>query len=114
MSALGYLALMSRINRMQHRAPTVLLALLAASPAALAPTSIPPFVAKLIAHYKSGLSETSPRSIWRHIYKGEPVYYVPPSGVVTYPAFSTTLRDICSADPTVGLPGMGTVSVLTS
>jgi hypothetical protein len=66
------------VTGMGHRAPTVLLTLLAASPAAPAQTNIPPFVAKLIAHYKSVPPETSPGSIWRYIYKGEPVYYVPP------------------------------------
>ena len=62
--------------------------------AALAQTSIPPFVAKLIAHYKSVPPETSPGSIWRYIYKGEPVYYVRHLGVATYAAFFMTQREI--------------------
>jgi len=67
-----------RRHGMRQRAPTVLLTLLAASAAALAQTNIPPFVAKLIAHYKSVPPKSSPGSIWRYIYKGEPVCYVPP------------------------------------
>src|SRR5262249_29205853 len=63
---------------MRLRAPTLLLTLLAASVAALAQTNIPPFVAELIAHYKSAPPESSPGSIWRYTYKGETVYYVPP------------------------------------
>jgi hypothetical protein len=63
---------------MRHRTPTVVLTLLAASAAALAQTNVPPFVAKLIAQYKSTPLKNSPRSVWRYIYKGEPVYYVPP------------------------------------
>jgi hypothetical protein len=89
---------------MRHRALTILLTLLAAAPAALAQTNIPPAVAKRIAEYKSATNSLP--AIWRYIYKGEPVYYVPPGGddiaSVLYDAKGNL---VCSPDG--GLTGRG-------
>ncbi len=96
-----------RRHGMRHRAPTVLLALLAASLTAHAQTNIPPFVAKLIAHYKSVPLEGSPRSISRYIYKGEPVYYVPPMWCCDIPSLLYDGKGNLICRPDGGFTGLG-------
>lgn len=93
--------------RRRHRASNILLALLAASPGVLAQTSIPPFVEKLIAHYRSAPLRGSPDSVWRYIYKGEPVYYVAPLWCCDIPSvlYDATGRLICRPDG--GFTGIG-------
>jgi len=92
---------------MRHRAPTVLLALLVASPAPLAQTNIPPFVAKPIAHYRSEPPKTSPGSIWRYVYKGEPAYYVPPLWCCDKPSILYDAKGHLLCQPDGGEAGFG-------
>jgi hypothetical protein len=92
---------------MRHRARTVLLALLTVSPAELAQTNIPPFVATLIAHYKSEPPKTSPGSIWRYIYKEQPVYYVPPLWCCDIPSSLYDAKGNLLCRPDGGFAGYG-------
>ena len=91
---------------MRHRAPSVTLALLAVSPGAFADPDMPPFVVELIAHYKSA-PKSSPDSIWRYIYKGQPVYYVPPFWCCDLPSHLYDAKGNLICQPDGGFTGNG-------
>jgi len=95
------------VTGMRHRAPPLILTLLAASPAALAQTNIPPFVAELIAHYQSVPHDNSPGSIWRYIYKGETFYYVPPLWCCDIPSLLYDTKGNLICRPDGGFAGFG-------
>lgn len=61
---------------MAHRLPAILLGLTIAS-GVCAQSEVPPFVAKLITHYKNASPVGSPGAIWKYRYKGAAVFYVP-------------------------------------
>jgi hypothetical protein len=96
-----------RPHGMRHRAPVALFTLLAGSPGAFAQTNIPPFVAKLITHYKSVPPKTSPDSIWRYTYKGESVYYVPPLWCCDIPSLLYDAKGNLLCRPDGGFVGIG-------
>jgi hypothetical protein len=57
----------------------ILMVMLAVAPLRTsAQQEIPPFVAELIARYKSVPAGDSPGAVWRYQYKGAVVFYVPP------------------------------------
>jgi hypothetical protein len=61
---------------MTHRLITILVGLVFASTAWAQP-DVPPFVAKLIAQYKTVPPGTSPGAVWQYNYKGATVFFVP-------------------------------------
>jgi len=71
-----------------------------------APTGAPPQVARLIETYESAPVTNPPASIWRYSYRGEVVYYVPPTCCdVQSILYTESGEEICHPDG--GLTGRG-------
>jgi hypothetical protein len=92
---------------MRHRFGSALLTLLMASPCAFAQTDVPPFVATLISHFKAAPPKASPGSIWRYIYRGETVYYVPPLFCCDISSYLYDAKGIVLCRPDGGFVGIG-------
>lgn len=94
-------------KRQQMRATTTLLALAIAAPSALGQADLPPFVAGLLAKYRSAKPGNSPDSVWSYQYKGAMVYYVPPMHCCDIPSSLYDINGKLLCRPDGGIAGAG-------
>jgi hypothetical protein len=93
-----------------HRSLIALPLLLAAllPTAAVASEAWPPIVHKLIAEQMAAPKKNPPGSVWQYRYKGEAVYYVPPSCCdVPGQLYASDGRVICAPDGGITGGGVG-------
>jgi hypothetical protein len=96
-----------RRHWMVHRFVLTLFLLSLISGAAFAQTEDPPFVTQLIERFKSAPPGKSPGAVWRYLYKGAPVFYVPRLACCDIPSDLYDVGGNLMCHPDGGIAGSG-------